>query len=120
MGLFKKILIPVVLLVVAFLITVYAIIKTTQVEWGHHFTFENELNVDIDSLEVIIGNKKTTIESGNSKTLEGNLNVPKSGYPHEVKILIYHDEKTTTLKADSFDCYNCDGSHLYTLKKNRC
>ena len=87
-------------------------------DWGHHFSFDNELGIEIDSLEITVENFKTTIQAGSdsSRDLEGNIDLPKQGYPHEVTIKIYARDKTFSLKADSFNCYNCDGNHLYTLK----
>ena len=88
--------------------------------WGHHFTFENQLNIPIDSLEISVGGLKTMIYSdSNIDDVEGNIHVPKRGYPHEVLITIYSDSKKTKIIADSFNCYNCDGSHIYTLNNSR-
>lgn len=93
---------------------------TIRMEWGHPFAFENELGIELDSLEIIIGNVNTIIPAGSDslRTLEGNIKVPKNGYPHKVSIKVFYNENTMTLKADSFNCYNCDGSHEYTLKQS--
>jgi hypothetical protein len=88
--------------------------------WGHHFNFENELGFKIDSLEVSVGGVKTIIISSTDSlpSLEGNIDVPKTGYPHEVVLTIYSNEKSSIMKVDSFNCYNCDGNHQYTLTKS--
>jgi len=87
--------------------------NATDMEWGHHFSFENELGIGIDSLEITVGDVKTIIqvESDSLRSLEGNINVPEKGYPHQVTFNIYNKEKLMILKADSFNCYNCDGNH---------
>lgn len=93
--------------------------KKKHLEWGNHFTFKNELQINVDSLEVSVGNFKTIIRAGidNSIIFEGNINMPKKNYPHKVTFKIYNNDKLIFLNADSFDCYNCDGSHLYKLKE---
>lgn len=87
-------------------------------EWGHHFSFENELGIDIDSLEISVGNVKTMIRARNDSLmdLEENIDVPEDGYPHVVTIKIFSDHEIMTMKADSFNCHNCDGTHQYRLK----
>lgn len=116
----KKILIALFLIVVVGYGLLESLSNATDIEWGHHFTIENELGVEIDSLEIIVGNVKTVIEAGSDslRTLEGNISVPPKGYPHKVIFKIYSNEKSIILKADSFDCYNCDGYHEYTLKES--
>ena len=93
--------------------------KSNHVTWGHHFIFENELKMSVDSLEISIGVNKTIIRATKDSkiTSEGNISVPDIGYPHNVTFKIYTNEKSFLLKADSFNCYNCDGSHMYKLKK---
>ncbi len=88
-------------------------------DWGHHFSFENKLEIEIDSLEISVGKVKTIIEAGSDslQTLVGNIDVPQKGYPHQVMLKIFSDESIIILKADSFNCYNCDGSHEYILKE---
>jgi hypothetical protein len=111
--------IPIIILVIAFIASFVSLCKkSTSFEWGHHFSFENDLGIPIDSLKIIVGNEETMIVAGtdSAKSLEGNIYVPKSGYPHKVEILIYTDKKVGNLKADSFNCYNCDGDHMYILK----
>lgn len=94
--------------------------KDTHIKWGHHFSFENELGMDVDSLTITIGNVRTEIQVGKDRlrTLEGNVNVPENGYPHEVSIIVYSSGKEIALKADSFNCFNCDGSHAYMLSES--
>ncbi len=46
-----------------------------------------------------------------------NLAVPEIGYPHQVKIKLFAKERTVDLLSDSFDYYNCDGTHEYILRK---
>ncbi|HYC87301.1 MAG TPA: hypothetical protein VEB86_18845 [Chryseosolibacter sp.] len=89
-----------------------------RMKWGHGFTFENELGIQIDSLEIIIGDKKTMIyaSSDSLRTMAGNIEVPENGYPHKVTMKIFSNGNLQILKADSFDCYNCDGSHEYVLR----
>ena len=95
------------------------LLSITRIEWGHHFNFENELGIKIDSLEISVGEIKTMIIAGTDslKTLEGNINVPKNSFPHKVLLIIYSKGKSRILKAEPFDCYNCDGSHEYKLKE---
>ncbi|PCJ63622.1 MAG: hypothetical protein COA58_15915 [Bacteroidetes bacterium] len=94
--------------------------NAVKMEWGHHFNFENELGIDIDSLEITVGEVKTIIQArfDSLRTLEGNINVPQKGYPHKVIFKIYSSEKSMILEADSFNCYNGDGSHEYKLKES--
>ena len=94
--------------------------NATAVYWGHHFSFENELSITIDSLEITVGDKKTMIQAAADSLnwLEGNIDVPTKGYPHKVRIKIFSEEGIKTIKADSFNCYNCDGYHQYTLKED--
>lgn len=88
--------------------------------YGHHFSFENELGIEIDSLAINVGGIETTITSkiDNLQFFEGNIDVPETGYPHKVLVTIYSDDEILVMKADSFNCYNCDGNHHYTLKKS--
>lgn len=89
-------------------------------KWGHHFCFENKLGIDVDSLEMRVGNVKTMIKSSSNdslQTLEGNIDVPENGYPHKTSIQIFSNGKTKIMKSDSFDCYNCDGNHTYILRE---
>lgn len=88
-----------------------------QMQWGHHFAFDNELEIPIDSLEITVGSLSTLIYAGTDslQSLEGNIDVPPTGYPHKVSINIYSHQKIIMMPADSFNCYNCDGNHLYTL-----
>lgn len=84
--------------------------------WGHHFTFENELGINIDSLEISIGDVKTTVYPHDDNSLARNLDVPRKGYPHQVVIEIYNGATQTNMNAEPFNCYNCDGTHAYILK----
>ncbi|MEM6397398.1 MAG: hypothetical protein AAF741_13705 [Bacteroidota bacterium] len=86
--------------------------------WGHHFTFHNELDIPIDSLMVDVGGLETTIVARDGLDLEGNLNITKSEAAQKVKIVVYSGMDTIAIPADSFNCYNCDGNHHYTLHKN--
>ena len=91
-----------------------------KINWGHHFTFENELGIEIDSLSITVGDKSTMVlaDSDGSNSLQSNIEVPDSGYPHLVELIIYSGEHEVKLTAEPFDCYNCDGSHQYTLTYN--
>lgn len=91
----------------------------SSVNYGNFFEFENQLNMSIDSLKVTVGDKTNTLNPFKDSTLMANLIVPESGYPHQVKIWVYSNSNIYPLKADSFNCYNCDGSHLYILKEGR-
>jgi len=90
--------------------------KAMKPNWGHHFTFENKLGINIDSLEISVGNIKTVVYPTDTNELESNLKVPVSGYPHKVDFKVYKSDGSLFLKADAFDCYNCDGTHGYILK----
>ncbi|WP_222931360.1 hypothetical protein, partial [Xanthovirga aplysinae] len=94
--------------------------NTNRMEWGHHFSFEKELGIIIDSLEITVGDVKTIILAGldSLRALEGNIDVPKKGYPHQVTLIIYSNEKQMIFEADSFDCFNCEGNHKYKLKES--
>lgn len=110
----KKLLIPIALFLVGGCINFY---------WGHHFTFTNQMGMPMDSLEITVGDKTTLITSkgidrDSLEYLEGNIGVPKRGYPHKVKLLIFSNSDTITLHPESFDCYNCDGTHQYILTKD--
>jgi hypothetical protein len=85
--------------------------------WGHHFVVENQLNQHIDSLKITIGDEENWLLFGGDSSSSANLKVPKRGYPHPVRIEIYSGNDILHLEADSFNCYNCDGSHRYILKK---
>lgn len=117
----KKILIALLLIIGVGYGVLKFLSNAIHVEWGHHFAFENELGIDIDSLEISVGGLKTTIQArlDSLRTLEGNIDVPTEGYPHEVTFKVYSGDKSMTLKADSFNCYNCDGNHQYILKESR-
>jgi hypothetical protein len=91
----------------------FMIISNVQINWGHHFIFTNSLDKQIDSLTITVGDSSTTLIS--TPNLEGNIAVPEGGYPHKVSIKIYHTDGVEVLGADSFNCYNCDGSHEYIL-----
>ena len=85
-------------------------------EWGHHFSFTNLIGLEIDSLSVVIG-EDTTMVYNSEYGMSENLAVPEIGYPHQVKIKLFAKERTVDLLADSFDYYNCDGTHEYILRK---
>lgn len=88
-------------------------------DWGHHFTFKNELGTLIDSLQITIGDQVNWVypNADDISILEDNLIVPQKDYPHAVKILLFQKRISLSLEADSFNCYNCDGSHAYILRK---
>lgn len=90
-----------------------------QMDWGHHFTFKNELGTLIDSLQITIGDQVNWVypNADDISILEDNLIVPQKDYPHAVKILLFQKRISLSLEADSFNCYNCDGSHAYILRK---
>ncbi len=113
----KKLLTALFFIILAIFGWFYWMTATMTTYWGHHFSFENELGIDIDSLEITVGNIKTMIvdDSDSSEVLEGNIDVPETGYPHAVVIEVYHKGESIILQADPFNCYNCDGSHQYTL-----
>lgn len=114
----KKLLTALFFIVLAIFGWFYWIALPRTLYWGHHFSFENKLGIKIDSLEITVGDVKTIIvaSSDSSGTLEGNIGVPETGYPHEVVIEVFSKEKSVLLPADSFNCYNCDGNHHYTLR----
>ena len=114
----KKISIALVVSFLAGYALLHLIFNNSRMDWGHHFSFENELGFEIDSLEISVGGLITVIYAASDSLsyLEGNIVVPREGYPHEVFINIYSKEKSMLLKADSFNCYNCDGNHEYILK----
>ena len=116
----RKLLVIIISLSVGDYVLLKLLSGTTELEWGHHFSFENELEIPIDSLKIKVGGEQTLIEADTDslKTLEGNITVPNKGYPHHVTIIIYSDKKVMNLAADSFNCYNCDGSHQYILRKS--
>lgn len=113
----KRTLIALGMIVTIGLGTLKFLYNTPSVEWGHPFSFDNQLGIEIDSLEITVGDVKTVINKAtdNSTALEGNIGVPDKGYPHKVTLKIYSHEQSMILKADSFDCFNCDGSHEYKL-----
>ena len=88
-----------------------------KIEFGHHFSFTNKSGYDIDSLAITVGSETTMVKNSDYGMSE-NLAVPEKGYPHKVKIQIYTAGKKNDLIADSFNCYNCDGSHQYILTKD--
>ena len=88
-----------------------------NLDYGHHFSFTNNSGYQIDSLSITVG-EATTMALNSEYGMSENLVVPKEGYPHEVQIKVYSNEQTIDLVADSFDCYNCDGSHEYLLTKD--
>ena len=115
----RKILIAVLLIAFAGYALIKLFTNTTHMDWGHHFNFDNRLGIEIDSLEIAVGDVKTVIHAdfGSIGTLEGNIDVPKNAYPHKVILKLFTAKKTMILNADSFNCYNCDGYHQYTLKE---
>lgn len=115
----KKILIVVFLIAAVGFGLVKILFNVSHLEWGHHFSFENELGIELDSLEITVGDVKTTFRarSDSLRYFEGNIDVPEKDYPHKVTFEIYSNGKTIILKADSFNCYNCDGNHQYKLKE---
>jgi len=96
-------------------------ISCVRMDWGHHFTFTIELGYDIDSIQVVIGDKENWIYSIENypDIFEGNLEVPEKGYPHDVQIIVYENNRGHRITADPFNCYNCDGSHEYILRVSR-
>jgi hypothetical protein len=91
---------------------------TVDFKHGHYFEFTNELNYPVDSLSVSIGKEINWVyNQSESSTFGANLKVPKKGYPHAVNITVYSGDNISALRADSFSCYNCDGSHEYILRK---
>lgn len=117
----KKTLLALILIIALGFGIIQMILNSIKMEWGHYFIFKNELGIEIDSLEISIGDKKTMIYAGNDSlsSLESKINVPKYGYPHEVILKIFNKDKLFVLEADSFNCYNCDGYHQYILKPSR-
>jgi len=105
-------------------VTIVMLLVTTssciKIEYGHHFAFTNDLGIDIDSLQVSIDDSTTMLNDPYLVTFdfEANIAVPKSGYPHHVKIIVYSNDSMFEIPADSFNCYNCDGSHEYILQND--
>ena len=116
----KKILILLGLTICIGIAAYYWFSRSISIDWGHHFTFQNELGIPIDSLNILVGNIATNVKSilDDDKHLEGNIIVPDQEYPHKVVLTLYSGLEVITLKADSFNCYNCDGNHLYILLDN--
>lgn len=117
----KQILLSILLLIVLVGVILIYLNDAMSFEWGHYFDFKNELGIEIDSLEISVGEVKTMVRSGGdrSKDLGGNIDVPDDDYPHLVTIKIFNNQEVLTLKADSFNCYNCDGTHQYILNNSR-
>jgi hypothetical protein len=106
-------------ILLALLLAFMMVRKSMQVEWGHHFSIANELGIEIDSVKITIGKEVNWLYAGSDRqrSMEGNLSVPSKGYPHRVQILIFSKGRKHKLKAEDFNCYNCDGSHEYILRK---
>jgi len=113
----KKILVSVFIFIAIGLGFLKLLLYSINIEWGHHFSFENELGIEIDSLEISVGGITTMIHAGSDslRSLESNIDVPESGYPHSVILKIYSGAESMKLEADSFNCFNCDGNHEYIL-----
>jgi len=94
-------------------------ISISHIEWGHHFSIENNLGIEIDSLTLTIGDEINWLYPSEDSLhiIEGNIDVPTKNYPHRVEIHVYENGNIIHLEADSFNCYNCDGYHEYTLNK---
>jgi hypothetical protein len=99
-------------------------------KWSSYFEFTNELNIPIDSIRIVIGDKENWVTYKDSSWVTKsdsslvlvfgkNLSVPDKGYPHRVDIDVYSGVDVISLEADSFDCYNCDGSHEYILQDKK-
>ena len=90
-------------------------------DWGHHFSFTNNTGEFIDSIDIQVGDSinriiaDCNVQHIDSCSLADNISVPKEGYPHEVRLKLYCGKQQFEIKADSFDCYNCDGSHEYII-----
>lgn len=91
-------------------------IRLTHIEWGHHFAFENELGIQIDSLEINVGGETKMIQSDLDGEVFGNINVPENYEVQIVSIIIFSPDSIFTIKAEDFNCYNCDGNHMYILR----
>ncbi|MEM8584814.1 MAG: hypothetical protein AAGF87_11120 [Bacteroidota bacterium] len=89
------------------------------IQWGHHFTFHNELGIFIDSIQISIGGEERIITVREDHTLEGNCQVNEIYAPQEVRITIFTEDQIIEIPADSFNCYNCDGYHNYDLQPQR-
>jgi len=76
--------------------------------------FSNELHKPIDSLAISVGNRTTVLYG--PEPIEGNIAVPTRDYPHPVTITVFSTGLKDVILGDSFNCYNCDGSHEYILK----
>jgi hypothetical protein len=105
-------------------LTIVIIVMSTssciKIEYGHHFAFTNELNRNIDSIQISIGDSTTILNDPDTVTFdfEANIVVPKTGYPHHVAIVIYSNDSIFEIPSDSFNCYNCDGGHEYILRSD--
>ena len=93
-------------------------LSKASVNWGHHFSFENMLGIEIDSLEITVGTMATMLHASAEGTIEGNIQVPEKGYPHAVTIKIFNRGEPYVQTADPFDCFNCDGDHRYILRES--
>ena len=61
MNLFVKTLLIIASILIFLSFAFIVIMRASDIEYGHHFTFKNELSIKIDSLEISVGNSKTII-----------------------------------------------------------
>ncbi len=110
---------------IVLVLMIFMVSCSPNFEWGHHFSFTNNTGIFIDSLDIQVGDSinrivaNCTVAQIDSCSLEDNISVPNKNYPHPVKITIYSENHQYQIKADSFDCYNCDGDHEYIITKEK-
>ncbi len=113
----KKVLLIFVVIVALGIGFLLLLLRNIPYNWGHHFDFINELNIEIDSLEISVCDERTMLYAHSDSHIEGNIGVPEEGSPCDVNLKIFSNNEIINLEADSFDCYNCDGYHQYILQK---
>lgn len=105
--------------IIAFVLIVFVLFfKNIDIKYGNHFNYINETGFYIDSLEISVCETKTMHLPHEDSTFGGNIDAPETGYPCEVKFKIFSNSNIIQLKADDFNCYECDGNHQYTLTKD--
>lgn len=51
-------------------------------------------------------------------TFEGNIDPYHEIKPCDVSFLIYSKGKIRQIDGGTFDCFNCDGSHYYSISRD--
>ncbi|MEO0473707.1 MAG: hypothetical protein AAF206_29110, partial [Bacteroidota bacterium] len=92
-------------------------------KWGNVISFENELGIRIDSLEMIVCQTRSLLyvdeDSAGNRYIDEHPRFPDSGYPCPVKMKVYSEGKEIILEADTFDCYHCDNAKYYILRDGK-